>query len=245
MRSAICLTLILAAMSGVAAFGQIPTLSELAAENGDRDSRDQQADEKIRSLALTIVQAEKDSRVPRALIAAVLHDEILRRDGTDDEQDAVAREALKARGADRERIIAGVWRRHGQQVWDVSFGLAQMTPTSLRDVAENGFFWRRPRGFRAKDLWSVLGVLLNEDYAPRVVAYRLRHISEHWKTRARARRGCKVNLLAHPQGPAVLATLYSMGLTGGRGVHCNPMPNERGRVIADKMGAMAALLEPR
>ncbi|UWX63551.1 hypothetical protein [Deinococcus rubellus] len=65
-------------------------------------------------------------------------------------------------------------------------------------------------------------LLLSDTEPPLLVAACLRSTLDHWQ------RG-GVDLLKRP---AVLGTLYSLDLTGKRGVHADPQPSARGKAIA-------------
>ena len=65
-------------------------------------------------------------------------------------------------------------------------------------------------------------MLLNDAQAPLLVAACLRSTADHW-----LQHGVDIR-----QRPDVLATLYSLGLTGVRGVHVSALASARGEAIA-------------
>ena len=66
-------------------------------------------------------------------------------------------------------------------------------------------------------------MLLSAPDAPQLVAACLRATAEHW-----ADAGVPIG-----HRPEILATLYSLGFTGPRGVHPRPQASERGQLIVE------------
>lgn len=108
-------------------------------------------------------------------------------------------------------------------VEDWSIGDSQMKFETLYDLVDNGYIekpdnWDSDRFDLAKDM------LTDDDLAPTLVAARLRQTIDYWEAQGGP------NLSERPE---ILATLYSIGLTGDQGVHSNPQPSERGKGILE------------
>ncbi|BDP44624.1 hypothetical protein DAETH_45930 (plasmid) [Deinococcus aetherius] len=155
--------------------------------------------------------------VDAALIAAVLADEQVRLDGYDHLQHRLLRltVSLPERPASALRHLAG-WLA-GRPVETFSLGRAQMKVGTLRRLGVLGYLEVPP------ELPAQLRLLLDPLAAPRLVAACLRATADHWA-------GAGVPIAHRPD---ILATLYSLGFTGRRGVHPHPRASERGRLIAE------------
>lgn len=155
--------------------------------------------------------------VDAALIAAVLADEQVRLDGYDHLQHGLLRltVSLPERPAAALRRLAR-WLA-GRPVETFSLGRAQMKVGTLRRLGALGYLEVPP------DLPAQLRLLLDPVAAPRLVAACLRATADHWA-------GAGVPIAHRPD---ILATLYSLGFTGHRGVHPHPRASERGLLIAE------------
>ncbi|WP_216326117.1 hypothetical protein [Deinococcus aestuarii] len=155
--------------------------------------------------------------VDATLIAAVLADEQVRLDGYDHLQQILLRltVSLPERPAAALRRLAG-WLA-GRPVETFSLGRAQMKVGTLRRLGALGYLEVPP------DLPAQLRLLLDPLAAPHLVAACLRATADHWA-------GAGVPIAHRPE---ILATLYSLGFTGRRGVHVHPQASERGRLIAE------------
>ena len=195
----------------------------------------------IKRLKPQIVQASKDTRLKAELIAAVLNNELKLRDFIDDRQDKIAREALQKSGEQRQKKLNQVPRNRNQSLWDVSFGFAQMKANVIVDLHDSKHLWRVPSGFQRNDIFDSVKMLVDETYAPYLIAYRLRQIRDKWLD-STTKLGCPKDFFKLGIGSGVLATLYSIGITGSSGFHCNPRANSRGNEIVSTHGEMLQVL---
>ncbi len=158
------------------------------------------------------------------LIASVMADEYVSRDGWDLIQDALMRLGLHLNGG----VSAVYWwlleRACGRPVESFSLGRAQMKTGTLRRLGSLGYL-DLPE--TAQGQWRLL---LSDRSAPRLVAACLRATTDHW-----AEHGVFIRHRAE-----VLATLYSLGFTGPRGVHAAPEASSRGLNIARHADWLAA-----
>lgn len=160
-----------------------------------------------------------------ALIASVLADERVRLNAADRIQDRVMRLANALPSVQGQRLLNLAERLCGRSAETFSLGRSQMKPTTLALLGHLGYLPvpTDPQGQR--------GLLLDNRRAPVLVAACLRATADHWRAGG-------VNIEGRPD---VLGTLYSLGLTGPRGVHSHPQANARGGAIA----AHARWLEER
>ena len=181
----------------------------------------------LNHLRTELILAGKQYQVPAGLVAAVLVDEIQRYNLIDRLQDMVARALVNGKGRPRQ-ILARLWEKlSGETLAGQSFGLAQMNLGVLRQLVESGRV-QVPEGWHTEDLNALLEMLLDERKSPFLIAARLRQIIDYWQVGG-------VDLSMRPD---ILGTLYSIGLEGVRGVHPDPLPNERGRAIAKAAAEM-------
>ena len=164
-----------------------------------------------------IERAARRFGVAPGLVAAILADELRRRNLWDHGQDILAQWLL-----DLPTPLSVVLQQvaeylTGRPLDDQSFGLAQTKPATLRELDEAGVL-PVPR-----DLRLQLALLLRWEYTPLLIAARLRQILDYWTAGG-------VDLSRQQE---VLATLYSLGLTGRRGVHPHPVANSRGKAVAE------------
>lgn len=177
--------------------------------------------EKLQCLGPSITAAADYHRVDGRLIAAILADEISRRDLWDDVQDRIARRLIRDEGWSEKIMVRLIQTVTRQPLDQQSFGLSQMNVGVLEDLIENGLI-QMPERWDEDRIDVLLGVLLDEDRAPWLVAARVRQTIDYWMQGG-------VDLTNRPE---ILGTLYSMGLTGPRGLHPDPQANERGHQIA-------------
>ena len=154
--------------------------------------------------------------LPAELIASVLLDEQLRLDAFDLVQDRLVRLGVRLPARASTAFLRLLGALSGRSAESFSLGPAQMKFSTLRLLGELGYL-EVPATLEAQRL-----LLLDRLQAPRLVAACLRATAEHW-----AERG--VPILHRPE---ILGTLYSLGLTGRRGVHLRPQTSERGALIA-------------
>jgi len=163
-----------------------------------------------------IVQAAEQFKVPAALIASVLADERTRLDAADHLQSVLMRLSFTLSPRRADLLIAFIERVCGRSVESFSLGRAQMKGHTLIRLGKEGYL-NVPVDARERRQ-----LLLSDAQAPVLVAACLRSTADHWQ------RG-GVNLL---ERPAVLGTLYSLGMTGVRGIHPDPQASGRGQAIA-------------
>ncbi len=173
----------------------------------------------VRFDALTREQihlAAEEFGVSEELIASIMTDESVRRDGWDLMQEALVGLGLRLQG----RVAALYWQALEwacrRQVASFSLGRAQMKTWTLQKLGSWGYL-DLPE--TAQEQWRLL---LSDRNAPRLVAACLRATVDHW-----AEHGVSIG-----HRTDVLATLYSLGFTGPRGVHANPEASSRGLHIA-------------
>lgn len=112
-----------------------------------------------------------------------------------------------------------------------SLGIAQMQVRTVYDLVEKGYI-PKPDGWESNRQAAAIALLLNEQTASMLVAARVRQTIDHWEAQ-----GVDIS-----QRPEILATLYSIGLEGERGVNTTPESNERGDAIRANMRRMGELL---
>ena len=169
-----------------------------------------------------IIDAGNKFGVDPHLIAAILVDEISRIDLWDRLQDGVARRVIAAQGR-RQRNLIKVWQLLcREEIGTQSFGLAQMNVNSLKDLIRKGLV-ELPEGSHPHCIEGVLGMLEDVDLVPMLVGAQIRYTIDHWGQ-------ADVDISDRPE---ICGTLYSIGLSGSRGVHAHPEPNPRGSQIAE------------
>lgn len=164
----------------------------------------------------TVQEAAQRYGVPDELIASVLADEQARRNLLDVGQDTALSFNFHAASGRATALQRQLERLSGRSVDTFSLGRAQMKPATLRRLGHLGYLEvpDHPDGQRR--------LLLDPAQAPHLVAACLRATADHWAARG-------VPILHRPE---VLATLYSLGFTGARGVHPHPQASARGAAIA-------------
>lgn len=177
------------------------------------------------------VRAAEGGGISAALIGAVLHDEHRRR-GPEDALQDVESWFLRLYEGPLERLETWLWNSlPGPDLSRQSFGLAQMQPRTLEDVVAGGYV-QAPEDWLTDHQDAMLRMLADDALAPAIVGGRLRQILDHWAAGG-------VSLAARPE---ILATLYSIGLTGSGGVHADPKASSRGEEIARSLPRIEQLL---
>lgn len=159
--------------------------------------------------------AERYNLAP-ALIASVLADERVRLNAADRIQDRAMRLAYALPPVQGQRLLDLAERLCGRSAETFSLGRSQMKATTLALLGRLGYLPVPADSERRR------GLLLDHRQAPVLVAACLRATADHWQAGG-------VNIESRPD---VLGTLYSLGLTGTRGVHPHPQANARGGAIA-------------
>ncbi|MGY2895863.1 hypothetical protein [Deinococcus sp. UYEF24] len=173
----------------------------------------------VRFDALTREQinlAAEEFGVSAELIASIMTDESVRRDGWDLIQEALVGLGLRLQGRVSDLYWQTLEWACRRQVASFSLGRAQMKTGTLQKLGSWGYL-DLPE--TAQEQWRLL---LSDRDAPRLVAACLRATSDYW-----AEHGVSIGHRAD-----VLATLYSLGFTGPRGIHGNPEASARGLSIA-------------
>ncbi len=173
------------------------------------------------SLRADVLAAARHHRVSAGLVAAILADEIARHDGWDRLQERIARVIMRLSGWPRRMVVWFVEALSHEPLETQSFGLAQMNLGVLRELAQAGLV-----DIQDETLNTLLGILLDEHQSPWLVAARLRQTIDCW-----AAEGVDI-----ADRVDILGTLYSMGVSGPRGIHAQPEPNARGMMIARLAG---------
>jgi hypothetical protein len=169
-----------------------------------------------------VLAAAEKYRVDSSLIAAILVDEIFRVNFWDRLQDFIAGRIIRTRGRVQQFVIR-LWQYFSREdIGTQSFGLAQMNVNTLRELIREGYL-DPPADYLEDQLDTVLQVLEEDALAPWLVGAQVRRTIDHWQQTG-------VDISQHL---AVCGTLYSIGLTGARGVHPHPEPNRRGLNIAE------------
>jgi WXG100 family type VII secretion target len=173
-------------------------------------------EKKVSELRELIISSARHFNVPSSLVAAIIYDEMSEYDAiTDRFLDQVAKFNLL------DFLISD----------DRSLGIAQMQVRTVYELVERGYILK-PAGWDGDKKRIAVEYLLDDRVAPMLVAARLRQIADHWQ-----RKGVSIS-----NRYDILATLYSIGLEGARGVHPNPEPSERGAKIARTLKRMAELV---
>ena len=170
----------------------------------------------------SISAAAEKFRVDPSLLAAILVDEITRVDVWDRLQNFIAGGIIRTRGRVQQFVIR-LWQKLSrEEIGTQSFGLAQMNVNTIKELIRKGYF-EPPEGYVEDPLPAVLRMLEDDNAAPGLVGAQVRHTIDHW-----LQSGVDIS-----QCPAICGTLYSIGLTGARGVHPHPEPNQRGLKIEE------------
>ena len=200
----------------------------------------------IQELGTEIVEAAAQyPNVDPGIVAGILWDESMRAGPEDALQNLYGRARIPNEGF-MERLTDANLRIYGagDPVEEISFGKAQMTPNTLRQVINAGYI-EEPEGWDVSQEvgeWSseqldiALEILLNDKRAPELVAARVQQTIDHWNDPAKNGTDLTNRL-------DVLGELYSQGLANrNRGVHPNPGSDDRGDEIAAKIPELEALL---
>jgi len=177
-------------------------------------------DKQIKAICSDIKGAASYRGVDPALVAAIIYDEISRRDAGDDIQDNIA---------------SGIF---GSTLSDTSsLGIAQMQIQVVQELADKGYIdipdMQNQLGRQLSKKEAIIQLLLNPSFAPHLVAARIQQTIDTWK-----KGGVDIS-----NRPEILGTLYSIGLTGSSGVNPNPQSNERGDGIKASIDHMNDLLK--
>jgi hypothetical protein len=187
-------------------------------------------EQKIHELRDEIKEAAREFDVSAELIAAILYDELERRNKQDWRDLNVF---AKDRGS-RSRKNSFFIPTGEDDTEDVkaeqnpdnaneksSLGVAQATPQRLAEAL----------GLSKPDA-NVVKILLDEKKSPEVVATIVRDTIDYWR-----KDGYDIK-----NNSSVLATLYSIGRTGTKGTNPDPKANERGEEIAGDMQRMGEIM---
>jgi hypothetical protein len=167
--------------------------------------------------------AAEEFGISAELIASVLADEFVRRDGWDLIQEGLVRLGLHLQSQVARRYWQMLEAACGRPVTTFSLGRAQMKTGTLRSLGALGYL------SLPETTQEELHLLFDVQQAPRLVAACLRATADHW-----ALHGVSIEHRAD-----VLATLYSLGLSGTRGVHPAPEASARGQAIAQHANWLA------
>lgn len=160
----------------------------------------------------TFIRAARQHGISPGLLAAILWDELV----GSQKGGGVGYDAW-----DFKDDTNNVWVMEGE-----SYGPFQIGRQTAIDVIDKGFApkpaeWTKDR----RNLQAIEEMLVDFNTAIQIAAGRLEQIIQHWD---------------RPGGfdmrnrSDILGTLYSIGLTGKKGVHGAPTPNERGVAIGSK-----------
>jgi hypothetical protein len=122
----------------------------------------------------------------------------------------------------------------GRDIDEMGLGLGHMNIRTVRDLVDNNYLRRESTwGQDYRDV--AIKWLTDETRVPVLISARLARISQYWYNAS----GGTVDISSQP---AILASLYSVGLATDRGVHPNPQPNEAGKRVEALMPLARALL---
>ena len=171
-------------------------------------------------LPLTLAKNE----ISADLIAAIMLDELQRRDWLDNIQDLESRwlnstytKPLK----NFSRWLLSTWLK---PIDDISLGPAQMKPTVVEDLIQEQLI-TKPENWDKHKIDITIKWLLDPQKSAELIGARLEQMVRHW-----AKGGVDIS-----NKPEILGTLYSIGLVGQAGVNAHPRANERGEKIADEL----------
>lgn len=203
----------------------------------------------LQGLIPQVLAASESYGIPSWLIVGVLADEV-ERAGLEDgplfqghDMDEYIRIVLDPRLDEPERktsltaLVKHVETFYGKSMGSISFGLAQMQPTVVGSLISAGYLAKPdlPSHPYKNDLFHHLYMLSKNEWAPVLVAARLKQICDHWLKSAE-----NVDLT---KNWAVVASLYSIGLEGRKGVTKNPIPSQRGARIVQRQREWQELIE--
>ncbi|GAB4544453.1 MAG: hypothetical protein OHK0023_01280 [Anaerolineae bacterium] len=181
-------------------------------QQGDPKPPKNDNERQIQDLRDEIKAAAAILGVSPELVAAIIYDELQKKDNNDNLQEWAA--------------LFGIGVK---DTW--SLGVAQMQIQTVYDLVEAGYLVK-PDGWNDNKQDIAIRWLLEPKNAPYLVAARIKQTMDYWQ-----QRGVDIS-----QRPEILATLYSIGLTGQSGVNPNPQPSDRGNEIVGTMGRMGELL---
>ncbi|HAH56294.1 MAG TPA: hypothetical protein DCM02_13690 [Flavobacterium sp.] len=153
------------------------------------------------------------------LIAGILLDEIIRRDGNDNTQDSELQKLVKqgtAINSKTEIQAVSIIPIH-KNILSVSFGKAQMQLGLVVELVENGYL-QKPKDWSESTKYNIAAKwLLDDSKAPELIAARIENIYEWWKySEVRTKYGnINIEEPVYPDlsnSPGVFGTLYSIGL---------------------------------
>ncbi|NJK63399.1 MAG: hypothetical protein HC921_12580 [Synechococcaceae cyanobacterium SM2_3_1] len=185
----------------------------------------------------------QSDRIPPELIAAILNDELTRRQFDDDVQDRLARAMINSEGANEESFVTVIETLARKPISEISFGPAQMQQGLVVELIETGYI-RQPDDWDEDQLDASLRLLESPTFSPYLVSAFLQQIIDFW------REGGDCPGYEFSNGTPMmigersdlLATLYHLGKCGNRGVHPGAGPNDRGIDIEANMIRMGEIL---
>ena len=173
------------------------------------------------------INGASGNTVSPELIAAILQDEMDKRDLVDDLQDAESEfiQLYEGKLESTERWL--LEKTVGKPIEDMSLGIAQMKPNTVYDLIENGYI-AEPPNWDSDKLDITLSWLADDKAAPKLVSAYLNRISDCWMD------------AGHPVDSNMLATLYSH--SNALSPHSGPQMNDRGQGIVDNMKHIGGVL---
>jgi len=210
----------------------------------------------LREYAPQIVDAGTAYGFQPELIAAVLHYELYHAGIEDSVQNFFARDIIWTEGDNETVLVQQITALSRRIDFDlVSFGPAQMTPGTLKQVVDTGGSFERedgapftvgptlssirPSDWETDKIDAQLRLLIDDSKAPLLVAARLAQILDAWEI-------ADVDLIERfgtDYAYRIVSTLYPLGLTGNTGVNTTPEPSPRGNDIVDILPQMTTLLQ--
>ncbi len=195
-----------------------------------------------RNQILAAANSQRDL-IPPELIAAILSDELTRRDSVDDEQDRIAREIINGEGVDEEDLVAVIETLAGKPISQISFGPAQMQQGLVVELVGDGYI-RQPDDWNYDRLDASLQLLESPEWSPYLVSAYLQKIIDFWRGGGDCpgrefENGTPMEITGRW---SLIASLYHLGECGTRGVHPGAGPNGRGLDIEANMNRMGEIL---
>jgi hypothetical protein len=175
------------------------------------------SERKIYDLKDTIKEVGKEFGITPELIGAIIWDELERRSMEDDFQGLLS--------LIRPNLVY-------QHNW--SIGIAQVKPKTAEKVYQAVLKQK-------KSPTEIVQALINDHECCRVCGGYLKYIIELWKPQYN-----EVELTSYGEkGAKLLATLYSIGERGTKGINSQPQFSVRGEMIVEMMPRIKALIEDK
>ncbi len=161
-----------------------------------------------------------NNKIHADLIGAIMLDELQRRDWLDLLQDVEARLITSQYGSTITKIEQRILSKVLKPIAEISLGPAQMKCFVVAELVQEQLI-TKPPNWENNQLSISIKWLLDPQKSAELIGARLEQTVRYWAK----------NSVDISSQPAILATLYSIGLVSNAGVHHNPTASKRGERI--------------